>query len=65
MSEKCVCILWEHTMENGKAVDKDIVGVYSNQQKGDKALGQRENISSNKEFLYTTQKHIVQQENEL
>lgn len=60
MSEKYVCMLWEHTMENGKAVDKDVVGVYSNQQKGDKALEQCEKISSNKEFLYTTQKHIVQ-----
>ena len=38
MSEKYVCILWEHTMENGKAVDKNIVGVYSNQQKGDVSL---------------------------
>lgn len=60
MSEKYVCILWEHTMENGKSVDKNIVGVYSNQQKGGEALKQCETISSNKEFLYTTQKHIVQ-----
>ncbi len=60
MSKRYVCILWEHTIENGKAVDRDIVGVYSNQQKGYKALEQCETISSNKEFLYTTQKHIVQ-----
>lgn len=60
MSKKYVCILWEHSMENGKAVDKNIVGVYSNQQKGDRALENCEIISSNKEFLYTTQKHIVQ-----
>ena len=60
MSEKYICILWEHTMENSKAVDKNIVGVYSNQQKGDIALEQCETISSNKEFLYTTQKHVVQ-----
>lgn len=60
MNEKYVCILWEHTMENGKAIDKDIVGVYSSQQKGDKALEKCEKISSNKEFVYTTQKHIVQ-----
>lgn len=60
MSEQYVCILWEHIMENGKAVNKDIVGIYSSQQKGDRALEQCEKISSNKEFLYTTQKRIVQ-----
>ena len=60
MSEQYICILWEHTMENGKAVDKDIVGIYSSQQKGTRALEQCEKISSNKQFLYTIQKHIVQ-----
>jgi len=60
MSAKYIHILIEHEMENGRAVDKNVIGTYSNKSKARKAYRQFTEMSDEKEHLYTTQRWNVQ-----
>ncbi len=59
MSVKYIHILIEHTMKNGRATDKGVIGVYSSKKEGEQARINTETISSNKEFRYTVHKWCV------